>query len=536
MTGARGTPPNDVQVSIPPGLLSMIREGVAIFDAQGHIAIHNDAFARLAGANAGQCLRGLTISEAVGRFFDPDSSSCQATGAGTGPYAQTLPPYLRRETGDGTTVELRSSALPDGGMMLVVNPLADQSPNSANHLVEALSRAPVPMLVLDPDDCVILWNDAFLAINPKTPLKVGMTLEALLRRLGDQDQLWTIGDTQEKALEERLRRHRDYAGPFEERVPSGDDPNSGPNHGPGQETWYLTSEHRLPDGTTLIIHADITERKKTEAALRDALEQADRASQAKTMLLANVSHELRTPLNAIIGFSAIIKDQLLGPIENSRYLEYADDINQSGEHLLGLVNTMLDLSRMEASEVALLESTVDPAAEALATLRLMEVPAAARHQTLIPRLAPDLPHLVCDRRALKQMLLNLLSNAADFTPDHGQIALEVGLVKDSGVKDSGVESNETQPPGGLQIRVVDNGVGMRPEDIPRALEPFGQIPGGPRTDRSGTGLGLPLVKTLIERHGGRFFIESAPGMGTAITLTFPPERLVAAPNNPTGRG
>ncbi|WP_366655550.1 ATP-binding protein [Fodinicurvata sp. EGI_FJ10296] len=498
----RVLPPDKVQLSILPDLLSMIREGVAVFDLQGRLAYHNALFARLTDSSGD--LAGSSIADVVARFANPNGNAhppayLPADALEFG-YGQTVPPYLRRTTPGGDSVELRSSALADGGTLLVVNPLAGDTPSSANHLVEALSLAPVPMLVLGPDDRIILWNDAFLALNPRSPLKIGKTLERLLRELREQDQLWAVGDP-EHDVQERLDRHRHYKGPFEEQVPTPE----------GQEIWYLTSEHRLPDGTTLITHVDITERKRAEVALRDALEQADRANQAKTMLLANVSHELRTPLNAIIGFSAIIKDQLIGAIDNARYLEYADDINQSGSHLLDLVNSMLDLSRIDAGEVALLETRADPAAEALATLRLMEMPAAANSQSLVSTIPPGLPHLLCDRRGLKQMLLNLLSNAVDFTPNHGRIELAMAIDRESGA---------------LVIQVTDDGIGIKAIDIPRALAPFGQIPGGPRADRSGTGLGLPLVKTLIERHGGTFAIDSEPGRGTTIALTFPAARVL----------
>jgi PAS domain S-box-containing protein len=257
---------------------------------------------------------------------------------------------------------------------------------------------------------------------------------------------------------------------------------------------------------------DASSRRATERKLRTAMERAEAASRAKSEFLANMSHELRTPLNAIIGFSEVMRGELFGAFGNSRYLEYAADIHDSGMHLLTMINDILDLSRAEAGELTLNDQEVDLRIAALAAARLVRDRAAAAALTVSVELEEDLPRLRADERMVKQMLINLLSNAVKFTPDAGRITVTARL-----------EAN-----GGLALMVRDTGVGMAPEDIPVALTPFRQIESLLTRKHGGTGLGLPLVKSLVELHGGKLGIESQPGTGTAVTLRFPPARVVPA--------
>ena len=254
--------------------------------------------------------------------------------------------------------------------------------------------------------------------------------------------------------------------------------------------------------------AELEERKRVEAALRQANREAIQASRTKSEFLANISHELRTPLNAILGFSDILNRGLFGPLGNARYQDYAKDIHQSGRHLLDLINDILDISKIEARKTDLHETDVQTDQVARACLRMIGQHADAQSLELRLDVAADLPMLHADPRALKQILLNLLSNAAKFTPPGGRIELCVGLAED----------------GGMMLSVSDTGVGMAPEEIPLALEPFGQTQSSRLSDQEGTGLGLPLAKLLVELHGGRFQLSSRLGEGTMVAMQFPPHR------------
>jgi two-component system cell cycle sensor histidine kinase PleC len=245
-----------------------------------------------------------------------------------------------------------------------------------------------------------------------------------------------------------------------------------------------------------------------ESELKTALLRATDANQTKSNFLALMSHELRTPLNAIIGFSELLMTQSFGPIGNERYRGYAADIHGAGRHLLMLINEILDISKAEAGKLELHPEWIDVSALIDECLRLVSGRAHDQH-ILIGSSAPaDLPPLYADPLRIKQILLNLLSNAVKFTPAGGSV--EVTAELDS----SGV----------LVLAVRDTGVGMHPESIPLALEPFRQIASPMSRNVEGTGLGLSLSKVLIEQHGGELDIESALNKGTKVSLRFPASR------------
>ena len=247
-------------------------------------------------------------------------------------------------------------------------------------------------------------------------------------------------------------------------------------------------------------------------ALRESMDEADRkrfeaetANAAKTTFLANMSHELRTPLNAILGFSDIIARQTLGPGEMARYSEYAADINTAGAHLLSLINDLLDVAKIEAGKMEIDPQPLD-AAEVFGEIERLVAPRAlARGHVIDYEVDSALPRVLADERAFKQIVLNLLSNAVKFTPDRGRIAVTFRRAVE----------------GGLLLKVEDNGPGIAPEKLETVFKPFSQIDNRYGRQAGGTGLGLALVKGLVELHGGRCWIESALGRSTMVFVYFP---------------
>ena len=255
---------------------------------------------------------------------------------------------------------------------------------------------------------------------------------------------------------------------------------------------------------------DITKQVLGERGLRDAKDAAEAANLAKSQFLANVSHELRTPLNAILGFAEMLERGLAGPLQ-PKQAEYAGLVRQSGQHLLNIINDILDLAHVDSGKFELHEERgVDPRRIIDACVSLMRDRANGAALRLLAEIEDDLPPLVADPTRLKQILLNLISNAIKFTKPGGSVLV------------SGRHATDV----GVMFEVRDTGVGMTPDEIDIALEPFGQVDASLARGHEGTGLGLPLARRLAELHGGSLHIDSEKGCGTTVAVTLPPSRVM----------
>jgi signal transduction histidine kinase/HAMP domain-containing protein len=268
--------------------------------------------------------------------------------------------------------------------------------------------------------------------------------------------------------------------------------------------WIKLSRETTADGGFVAVAADITALKDRERALIAARDVAEAASKAKTDFFANMSHELRTPLNAVIGFSEMISSEILGPVGQPKYKEFAGDILFSGRHLLQIINHVLDIAKLQWGKMEIEQKPVavgDVIAEAV---RIARGQAQTAGVALDMTVEDAVPPVAGDQTRLRQVVLNLLSNAIKFTPEGGRVDI---VLRRRG--------------GAAEIEVRDTGIGMNDADIPKALEPFQQVDSSIARKYGGTGLGLPLCKLFVELHGGTFAIASAPGEGTTVTATLP---------------
>ncbi|MER9753468.1 PAS domain S-box protein [Mesorhizobium sp. M0166] len=269
---------------------------------------------------------------------------------------------------------------------------------------------------------------------------------------------------------------------------------------------------RLPnDSGFCAVVRDITQWKRAEEDLTQARAVAERASSQKTDFLARISHEIRTPLNAIIGFSELMVDEKFGPVANDRYRDYLRDINRSGNHVLDLVNDLLDISKIEAGQQEMAYEAVSLNDTLAETVAMMQ-PQANRERVIIrSSFASRLPEVVADLRSVRQIALNILSNAVRYTQAGGQV----------------IVSTAYEISGDVVMRVRDTGIGMSQSEIEQALKPFKQINALKRGRGDGTGLGLPLTKAMVEANRARFTINSTPGEGTLVEVAFPSTRVLA---------
>ena len=288
--------------------------------------------------------------------------------------------------------------------------------------------------------------------------------------------------------------------------------------GCGALSYFIFLTNRLYSSTVVNFESraekDVLfiELDEAKANSDEARNKAEEANLAKSRFLATMSHELRTPLNAILGFSEVMKDEVFGPHSSPAYKEYAADVHGSGQHLLNLINEILDLSRIESGKYELTEEGVNIAYITEECNHMMNLRAKAKGQTVHEHIAPNLPKLWADERAIRQIVLNLLSNAIKFTPTGGEIVIKAGWTQS----------------GGQYVSVRDTGPGIPENEIETVLSTFGRGSLAIKTAEQGSGLGLPIVKGLVDLHGGTFKIKSVVRVGTEVIVTFPSERVMDA--------
>ncbi len=291
----------------------------------------------------------------------------------------------------------------------------------------------------------------------------------------------------------------------------------------GSKIWVRENIRVVRDDQNDILYfegsmEDITQRKEADIALMEAKVQSDMASRAKTEFIANMSHELRTPLNSIIGFSDIMKNEVMGPLGQDMYKEYVADINKSGRGLLKIINEILDISKIESGNRELNEGEFYSGPILQKCIELYAGRIKDKNITLMND-AKDMPRLLGEELSIKQVMVNIYSNAIKYTPTGGRITLFTNYDLD----------------GTFRFSITDTGVGMSEKDVEKALSPFGQLDNALDRSGSGTGLGLPLAQAMMGVHGGRIEILSEKSIGTTVTLVFPAERVLSKGESQTER-
>jgi len=353
--------------------------------------------------------------------------------------------------------------------------------SAENRLVDALETSREGVMLVSPDGHVVMSNSTLRGFFPDIAFQL------------------MPGTRFDKALELIQTQLKPTQVPSEDITTSG---HAELELADGR--WLRMTGSATSEGGSIFFLSDFTVIKEREESMRRAKAEAEAANASKTRFLANMSHELRTPLNAIIGFSEIISGQLFGNLGNARYLDYSRDILRSGRHLLAVINDVLDLSKSEAGKMVLAVRETDMRDvldDCIAMVR--EQCAAAGLEFTMTGMDQALP-LLGDVAKLRQIFLNLLSNAIKFTEKGGRISLSAATIPD-----------------GIAVTVADTGIGMDPEDVKVALQPFAQVDNRLERRYEGTGLGLPLTKALVDLHKGTMKIDGARGKGTQVTITFP---------------
>jgi PAS domain S-box-containing protein len=496
--------------SITPLLARIIAdlpEGIAVFDDQDRLLACNGQYRALnrdlsADLEPGAAYAELLRSELERRGAAPTLKDALERHGN--------PPWrLEEKRPDGSWVQILEQRVADGGTLRIMRDItaiklrelqfSDLAQRNAV-LASTVASVTSGVVICDAtqaDQPIVFANTAFTRITGYTAAEaMGRNCRFLQGRDTDREQVERMrrAIATGRAITVILRNYRKD----------------------GRTFWNEMNISPLHDESGRLIHfvgilQDATNRIRTEENLREAKDQAEVANRSKSEFLAKMSHELRTPLNAILGFTEIMQLEMFGPMGAPQYHVYAKDVHDSGQHLLNLINDILDLSKIEAGRMELFPEAVVARDVFDASLRLVNGRAQTGGVTLHSELPPHLPRIWVDPRAAQQMLTNLLTNAVKFTPKGGRVALTARLDGDQ-----------------VEISVADTGIGIAPRDIAKVLEPFGQADNPNSRRQQGTGLGLPIVKALVEQSGGSFKLDSKVDAGTTITLRLPAVKEGAA--------
>ena len=521
--------------------LDALRIGVAVFDRSDVLVYCNERYRYVYRSfPAVDELIGLSFAEIVRlKVENGEIAGCLVIDDRERWIAERLRQHrdpagwqVEQQLTDGRWIEINERPLADGGVVGVWSDITDRK-KLQQRLEGIIESAADGFAQWDQTDRLVQFNDRFARLHGDEVhnLRIGDSFIDLMTRLALDGLLRLDGDPQ-AWVAQRLRQHCAPAGQTVVEYADG--------------RWFLISERRTRDGGSSTVLSEITDLKAREHKLvergetleylvnqlemaktkfedqaaemvrfaedlDEAKRQAQNADRSKSEFLANMSHELRTPLNAIIGFSEVMSAEMFGPVGCERYKEYVKDIHDSGQHLLQVISDILDISKIVAGKLDLDEEVVDVPKVVESCLKLVNQHAQNSGLALETEIADDLPPLRVDALKLKQILLNLLSNAVKFTPEGGTVTTRVWCRRDDG----------------YVFQVADSGVGIAPDDIPKVLAPFGQVDGSLSRKHEGTGLGLPLTKSLVEMHGGSFGLQSEPGAGTTVTVRLPAERIVS---------
>jgi len=491
-------------------------DGLLTIDGVGTIRSFNPAAQRIFGHMP---------EEIIGQSFSSLLTSTAGFGEGASASTSLLGAVARAESSrgimgrrrDGTAfpMDLAVTEMQEGGAAVYIALVRDISARAAaesmaaeaqQRLVDALESISEAFVLYDSQDRITLFNQKFRDLHGAAAavVTIGARFEDVARACAAQGLIPEANGRMQEWVRERCARHINPTGSFEMELADG--------------RWLRISERRTGDGGIVGTLTEITEEKRREQELRRARDAAEVANRSKSEFLANTSHELRTPLNAIIGFSELMNNEVLGAITVPAYAGYVRDIHDSAQHLLNIINDILDLSRIEAGKLKLFEVAVDLGGAAQATARLVGERAADSGVRVGLDIDPRLPPLWGDERLIKQILLNLLTNAVKFTPRGGNVTVRAARETD----------------GRLSLSVADTGIGIAEADLARVMEPFGQADGSLRRRYEGTGLGLPLVRSFVELHGAAFTLKSQVGTGTTATVVFPSVRTMAEPTAAAG--
>ncbi|MEC9347763.1 MAG: PAS-domain containing protein [Pseudomonadota bacterium] len=488
-------------------VFSNLVQGILVIDANSIIRMANTRYSAIAGLPEDYEVIGLHHQDVLDKLAETGAyykTGGLAESARIGALIRERKPlHYLRERPNGTVIDVLGVPLPDGGMLFTLTDMTEwrrmhdavaERENRYRHLVE---RSPDGILVLE-KGVVRFANRAaekMFGAGPTSPI-VGTRFLSL------------FPDEDAEAMDQRARS----------LLREGTGAQIAPRTMSARRLDGQTFEVELEgsatpfDGQTAIqvIARDVTARLQVERTLRQAKEAAELANRAKSQFLANMSHELRTPLNAIIGFSEILASQLFGPVGSSRYQDYINDILSSGRHLLAVINDILDLSKAESGHTELEENEIAVGRLVDEAVRLIRDRAAKAGVRLVVATDDLADTEICvDQRLMKQILINLLSNAVKFTGGGGRVTIAV--------------SRDAE---GLEFSISDTGIGIEPHRIEEMFQPFTQAHDGLSRRFEGTGLGLPLSRSLAELHGGTLRLESVVGQGTTARLNLPASRVL----------